>query len=136
MEKTTKEKYTIAIIEDEVVMSKPLAEALEEAGFEVIKASDGKAGLYMVLKEEPDLILLDIVMPNMDGMTMMNMLRKSGEFGKHVPIILLTNLNVDDKAISDVAKYEPAYYLVKSEYTLDEVVAKVRNCLKELPSGQ
>ena len=134
MEKIVKEKYKIAVIEDEEVMAKPLAEELEDAGFDVVQASDGKVGLQMVLKEEPDLILLDIVMPNMDGMTMMHMLRASGEFGAHVPIVLLTNLNVDDKIIGNITKDEPAYYLVKAEYSLADVIAKVKTCLSARPS--
>jgi DNA-binding response OmpR family regulator len=135
MEKIIKEKYKIAVIEDDEVTAKTLAEELEGADFTVIKASDGKVGLQMVLKEEPDLILLDIVMPNMDGMTMMHMLRISGEFGAHVPIILLTNLNVDDKIIGDITKDEPAYYLVKAEYSLADVIKKVKTCLSARPSS-
>jgi DNA-binding response OmpR family regulator len=129
MEKIVKKKYKIAVVEDDAVMSKALTEELEDAGFEVARAFDGNAGLQMILTEEPDLVLLDIVMPEMDGMTMMATLRKSGEFGNHVPIILLTNLNVDDKIIGDISKNEPAYYLVKAEYTLADVVQKVKDCL-------
>jgi len=135
MEKITKGKYKIAVIEDEAIMSQALAEELEDAGFEVVKSFDGKEGLHMVLKEEPDLILLDIVMPEMDGMTMMAALRKSGPFGSRVPIILLTNLNVDDKIIGDIAKNEPAYYLVKANYTLSDVVQKVKDCLRPTASS-
>lgn len=113
-------------------MYKPLEEELEDAGFDVIKAFDGEQGLQLILKEKPDLVLLDIVMPKMDGMTMLTKLRESGgEFGTHVPIILLTNLNADNKIIGGVTKNEPAYYLVKSGYTVEDVVAKVKDCLKE-----
>jgi DNA-binding response OmpR family regulator len=129
MEKIVKKKYKIAVIEDEAVMSQALTEELEDSDFEVIRAFDGAGGLRMVLKEEPDLILLDIVMPEMDGMTMMATLRKSGTFGNHVPIILLTNLNVDDKILGDIARNEPAYYLVKADYTIADVVQKVKDCL-------
>src|SRR6185369_5489432 len=97
MEKVTKEKYKVAVVEDDQVLSKSLAEELQDAGFEAVKAFDGQQGLQLVLNEKPDLVLLDIVMPLMDGMTMLTRLRKSGEFGQHVPIILLTNLNADDK---------------------------------------
>ncbi|MEK7608688.1 MAG: response regulator [Patescibacteria group bacterium] len=136
MEKTIKEKYKIAVVEDEEVMSRSLTGELEDAGFEVIKAFDGEQGLRLVLKEQPDLILLDIVMPKMDGMTMIKMLRESGEYGKHVSIILLTNLNADDAIMSSVAKNEPSYYLVKSSYTVADVVAKVKYCLSKTPSSE
>jgi len=134
MEKIVKEKYKIAVIEDEAIVSKTLTEELEDAGFEVVEAFDGEEGLRMVLKEEPDLILLDIVMPRMDGMTMMANLRKSGKFGSQVPIILLTNLNVDDKIMGEIGRNEPAYYLVKADYSLIDVVQKVKGCLNPKPS--
>jgi len=132
MEKTKKEKFKIAVIEDEKTVSKSLVGELEDAGFEAITALDGARGLELVLKEEPDLILLDIVMPNMDGMTMMKKLRESGEYGAHVPIILLTNLNADDRIMGGIIKTEPSYYLVKSSYTVADVVAKVRSCLETM----
>jgi DNA-binding response OmpR family regulator len=131
MEKTTKEKYKIAVIEDEEIMSKSLVGELEDADFEVITAFDGKQGLQLILKEKPDLVLLDIVMPEMDGMTMMKKLRESGGYGKHIPIILLTNLNADDKIMGGVTQNEPSYYLVKSTYTVADVVERVRHSLKE-----
>ena len=70
----------------------------------------------------------------MDGMTMLAKLRESGEFGKHVPVILLTNLNADDKITAGVFQSEPSYYLVKSNYTMADVVTKVKDCLGEKPS--
>ena len=136
MEKNIKEKYKIAVIEDEEVISKSLVGELEDAGFEVITAFDGEYGLQLVLKEKPDLILLDIVMPKMDGVTMMKDLRESGEYGKRVPIILLTNLNVDDKIMGDITQNQPSYYLVKSSYTMADVVERVRHSLKEALSRQ
>ena len=123
-------KLKIAIVEDEEAISKSLEGELEDAGFEVVKAPDGVQGLHLALKEKPDLVLLDIVMPNMDGMTMMKKLRESGEYGKHVPIILLTNLNADDKIMGGVVESEPSYYLVKSNWTVADVVLKVKDRLK------
>lgn len=131
MEKTTKEKYKIAVIEDEEVVSKSLVEELQDSGFEAVTAFDGEAGLALVLKEKPDLVLLDIVMPKMDGMTMMQKLRESGEYGQHVPIILLTNLNADDRIMGGITQNQPSYYLVKSAYTLADVVERVRHSLTE-----
>lgn len=137
MENIKKGKYKIAVIEDDEVMSKSISEELEDAGFEVIKALDGEEGLQLVFKEKPDLVLLDIVMPKMDGMTMLGKLRASEsdpEYGHSVPVILLTNLNADDKIMREILRDEPAYYLVKSNWTVADVVAKVENCLGN--SGQ
>jgi len=130
MEKISKEKYKIAVVEDEETIVKTLVGELKDADFDVVTAADGKTGLELAAKEKPDLILLDIVMPKMDGMTMLKKLRGLGEYGAHVPVILLTNLNADDKIMHDVVQEEPAYYLVKSTYTLADVVVKVKDCLK------
>ena len=121
----------ILIIEDEDTVLKTLREKFEKENFEVILAKDGDEGLKMALEARPDLILLDIIMPRMDGMTMMKRLRETNAWGKNVPIILLTNLNADDRIIRGVTEDEPAYYLVKTNWTLDEVVEKVRNRLGE-----
>lgn len=134
MEKITRGKYKIGVIEDDEIVSKSIAEELRDAGFDVVTAFDGREGLQLALKEQPDLLLLDIVMPTMDGMTMLTKLRRSGEIGKHMPIIFLTNLNADDKLIADITLNEPAYYLVKSNYTLADVMAKVKDCLKKIPA--
>ncbi|MFA5870846.1 MAG: response regulator [Candidatus Paceibacterota bacterium] len=130
MNKTIKEKYTIAVIEDDRPMSKSLVGELEDAGFEVITAFDGKEGLELILKEKPDLVLLDIAMPIMDGMTMLSQLRRSGEYGKHASIIFLTNLNADDQILDGITKNEPSYYFVKADYTVADVVTKVGDYLK------
>jgi len=131
MEKENKEQYKIAVIEDEEIISKSISEELEEAGFKVVKAFNGEEGLQLILKEAPDLVLLDVVMPKMDGMTMLNKLRKSGpEYGQNVPVVLLTNLNADDKIMHGVTMNEPSYYLVKSQWELPDVVKKVKECLE------
>lgn len=131
MEKIIKGKYKVAVIDEDEIMSKSLVGELEDAGFETVVAFDGEQGLRLALSEEPDIILLDISMPKMDGMTMLTKLRESGEFGKQVLVILLTNLNADDQIMSGVVKNEPSYYLVKSSYTVADIVAKIKDCLEE-----
>ena len=119
----------LLIIEDENLMLKPLVDKFSSEGFEVILAKNGETGLDKALTEKPDLILLDIILPKKDGMTMMRELRASNSWGKNVPIILLTNLNADDRIMKGVTKDEPAYYLVKTDWTLDQVVEKVKDRL-------
>ena len=100
-------------------------------GFSILEAKNGEEGLALALKNQPDIILLDIVMPKMDGMTMLKRLREDGEWGKTVPVILLTNLtSADEGRIRDVTELEPAYYLVKTHWTLEDIVAKVRDRLE------
>lgn len=127
MKKVSK-KNTILIVEDELSLRRILVDKFFHEGFELIEASDGVAGLSKAKKHHPDLILLDILLPKMDGITMMEKLRKE-EWGKSVPIILLTNLNLDDERMHDIVKNEPAFYLVKSEWRLEDIVKKVKELL-------
>jgi DNA-binding response OmpR family regulator len=119
----------ILIVEDEQVLSKALTERFTNEGYQILTASDGELGLQMALKEEPDLILLDIVLPKLDGMAMMRQLREGSVWGKQVPVILLTNLNVDDNMMDAITKDKPAYYLVKTDWTMDQIAEKVKERL-------
>lgn len=122
----------ILIVEDEMMLRKTLQEKLEKEGFKTLVAADGEEGLGMALTEHPDLILLDILMPKMDGFAMLREVRKD-KWGKNVPVIVLTN--VDDATrvaeglqIGFIGSYD---YLVKSDHTLDEIVTKAKAKLQE-----
>jgi len=119
----------ILIVEDEVPMLNVLTEKFKQQEFEVLQAKDGEKGLELATQKKPDLILLDIILPKMDGMTMLKKLRKQSKWGRAVPVILLTNLTADDQMVSDVAQTEPSYYLVKSDWKIEDVVKKVKERL-------
>lgn len=114
----------ILIMEDEEDMRQLLVEECTHAGFTVIEAKNGKEGLAAAKKEHPDIILLDIVMPEMDGMDVLSAIRKD-TWGKTVPIILLTNLSINEKILGGILKGEPSYYLVKSDWKMSEIVQKI-----------
>ena len=121
---------TILIVEDEPALLKVYAEGLNEVRFRVLRAKNGQEGLELALLHKPDLILLDILMPVMDGLTMMKKLREEHLWGKGVPIIFLTNLSAsEEKIMKAITDYEPAYYLIKSDYTLEGVVEKIKERL-------
>lgn len=123
----------ILIVEDETPLRNALREKLTREDFGILEAKNGEEGLEVALREHPDLVLLDIVMPRMDGLTMMKKLRQANEWGKKVPIILLTNLTADDDKINQaITDNEPAYYLVKSNYTIEDLVEKIRERLSRL----
>lgn len=122
----------ILIVEDEKIMLKALADKFITEGFEVIKAEDGKKGLKAALLEKPDMILLDILLPEMDGMEVLKKLR-ADKWGAQAKVILLTNVN-DAEIVASGAQYgagngEVYEYLIKTDWTLDEVVGKVKNRL-------
>lgn len=118
----------ILVVEDEAVMSRALKDNLESEGFEVMTASDGVEGLDMALREKPNLILLDLLLPKMGGITMMEKIREDA-WGKNVPIIVLTNLEADAEKMKSIAKDEPAYYMVKSAWKIKDVISKVKEVL-------
>jgi len=121
----------ILIIDDEPSIIEIYSIALKAAKFLVVTAESGAGGLEKALAEKPDLILLDISMPDMDGFEMLEKLRQENEYGKKVPVILLTNLSAGGKEdfIEKVAKTGPMFYIVKSNFTPDKVIEKVKECL-------
>ncbi|MFH1207729.1 MAG: response regulator [Patescibacteria group bacterium] len=118
---------TILIIEDDTVLLWALAKTLSKEGFVVHKAMNGEMGLELAIREHPDLILLDIIMPKMDGITALRKLRND-QWGKNVPVIILTNLSAADTA-KDIGD-KSQEYLIKAEWKLADVVAKVKKKLK------
>lgn len=116
----------ILIVEDEPALLRVLSDKFAAEGYTVLESKNGLTGLKVALEEKPDAILLDILMPELDGMEMMRRLRDSNDYGKKVPIVILTNLDADEKITWAVAKDEPAYYLIKSNVDMDEIVEKVK----------
>jgi len=114
----------ILIVEDEAVLIKVLADNLRREGFEVLEESDGKSGLVRAIKDHPDLILLDIIMPIMDGITMLNELRND-PWGKTVSVIMLTNLS-DDEKVKKSMESGATDYLVKSDWKIEDLVNKIK----------
>jgi len=126
----------ILIVEDESSMLTALKDNLFAAGFEHLSfAQNGEEGLAAAARENPDLILLDIVMPKMDGMTMLDKLCDSGTC-PNTKIILLTNLQAGDSIMKGVIKHEPSYYLVKTDYSIADIIQKIKITLgiESLPS--
>lgn len=114
----------ILIVEDEKPIRRAASETFKDANFEIFEAGDGEEGLKIALSEKPDMILLDLMMPKMDGMAFLKELRKDN-WGKGVEIILLTNV-ADVKKVSEAMKYSVYDYMVKSNWTLEDVVSKVK----------
>jgi len=121
----TKLNKKILVVEDDKILTSTLLDNFTNEGFSVINASDGEEGLIMANKETPDLILLDILMPKIDGITMA---RKLKENSINTPIIFLTNLD-DLKHISDAIEVAESDYLIKSDWKVNDIVAKVKDKL-------
>lgn len=119
----------ILIIEDEKSLQKALSEEGEHEGFSCKIASDGEEGLRLALDEKPDLIILDLLLPKKDGLTMLKELR-SDSWGAEARVLILTNLSADnsDRVKAAVETY-PEYYLVKSDWSIADIFKKVKEML-------
>lgn len=118
----------ILIIEDEPAQATTIDLAMKRAGFETMVAGDGIAGFEMAKNSLPDLILLDLVLPKMDGISVLKKLRQNGDTA-NIPILVLTNL-ASGETVKEVIEAGGTEYLVKTDYTLDQLVIKVEGILK------
>jgi DNA-binding response OmpR family regulator len=117
----TEEKKTILIAEDEMPMLEALATKFKNEGFKVLEAKDGEEALKLAENEHPHLILLDILMPKLDGLGALKKIRGQNKWGEQVPILMLTNLS-DPESVSEAANYHVYDFLVKTDWKLDDVV--------------
>jgi DNA-binding response OmpR family regulator len=114
----------VLVVEDEPDIREAMAEALTQANLEVITAENGEVGLGKAKTEKPDLILLDIVMPKMDGHEMLEKLRQD-PWGKDAKVIMLTSMD-DVQNIGEAHEDKITDYIIKAHSSLDDIIAKVR----------
>ncbi len=122
-----KKILVIEEVEDDASLRGVLHDKFSLEGFSVLEAKDGEEGLATALSEHPDLILLDIIMPKMDGITMLKKLRED-TWGKEAKVIILTNLG-DDKKLLDAMGPDSYEVLLKSAWKIEAIVQKVRDKL-------
>ena len=121
-------QYNILLIEDEEMLANMYETKFKNEGFNIRKALDGETGLKLAAELKPDIILLDIIMPKLDGFSVLKKIKENDKI-KNVPVILLTNLGQDE----DIKKGQTlgaTGYLVKANLTPIEVVNKVKEYLK------
>ena len=118
---------TIAIIEDDQVINQMYRMKFEAAGFEVVSASDGEAGVKVVQRANPDIILLDLQMPNMNGTEALQKIRHQPA-NANTPVIILTNLG-EEEAPVELRRLGIDSYIVKANLTPSQVAARVKETL-------
>lgn len=120
---------TILIAEDDGILRTALAHKLESAGYTVITADNGESALKLFVDEKPDALVIDIMMPKMDGATLLEEVRLMPD-GKEVPAVILTNAD-DLGYVARTTNSDAEAYIVKSEQSLDEVVALIEKKVTE-----
>jgi DNA-binding response OmpR family regulator len=119
----------ILFIEDESALQKSVTEILKKEGYETISAFDGESGLKSAKEKKPDLILLDLILPKLDGFSVLEKLKEDKET-KEIPVIVLTNLE-DVKDVGRALELGATTYLVKAQYNLEEVLEKIKQVLEK-----
>jgi len=120
--------YKVAIIEDDSFISNMYKTKLKLAGYDVKTAYDGEEGLKLIDEFKPDLVLMDLMMPNMSGVAALERLKEEILAGKF-KVIALTNMG-DDDTISNVKKMGVSDYIVKADVTPTQVEQRVRKVLE------
>lgn len=126
-----KTQKKILVVEDEKSIREAIVDVLRRRNFLPLVAINGKEGVEVALSERPDLILLDLIMPEMDGMTALELIRKN-EWGAHVPVVILTNLSAtNERLVDDMVTHKPMNYLIKSDWKIHDVVDKIEKILEK-----
>ncbi len=118
----------ILIVEDEASVAEVLESKLRTVGYDVIKAENGAIGLEVVSSQKPQLVILDLLMPIMDGKTMLRRLRDIPEF-KTLPVIILTQAGTIENMRETHMYYNAVLFLVKSNIVIEGIVEYVRQVI-------
>lgn len=122
-------KAKILLVEDDAFLVELYVTKFSELGYEMVVAEDGEQGLKMAEEIHPDLILLDIVLPKLDGLAALKAIREIKEL-HDMPVVLLTNLGQKEDVERGLGLGAEAY-IIKAHFTPTEVVAKVEEVLQK-----
>ncbi|PSO43185.1 response regulator [Candidatus Saccharibacteria bacterium QS_5_54_17] len=117
----------IAIVEDDIAIVQMYQLKFRAEGYEVAFAEDGEQGLQLIEEFQPDIVLLDLMMPVMNGTEVLKKLRKE-DWGKDLKVIVLTNMS-ESEAPDEMNELGVEEYIVKSDLTPKEVTAKIKQAL-------
>lgn len=130
MDNKPKNRKKVCVVDDEDSIRDIYKTALEQSGYDVVTAIDGEDGLKVVRQEKPDVVLIDIMMPKIDGLEMMKTLRSDENFFD-IPIIVMTNVD-DQKIVKEAGKLNTQFYLVKSLFEPKKVVNIIEEVLHNI----
>jgi two-component system alkaline phosphatase synthesis response regulator PhoP len=117
----------LLVVEDDELMLRMYTKLLSYVGFETVVAKDGEEGLAKAISEKPSLIILDIMMPKVNGLDVLKELKSKKET-QNIPVVLLTNVS-DDSVLSEAFKLGATGYLIKSQIANNELVEEIKQYL-------
>lgn len=118
---------SILLVDDDQFLVEVLTEKLKKSGFATTGVSNGAQALEYIEKNTPDLVLLDLIMPGMNGMETLQKL-KGDEKTKKIPVIILTNL-ADSEVISQIKESGGSGYLIKDTQNIEEIIESIKNLI-------
>ncbi len=118
----------ILIIEDDKFLRELISQKLVKEGYEICEAIDGEEGIKQVRKENPDLILLDLILPGIDGFDVLAQMKRDPVLAK-IPVIILSNLGQKED-IEKGINLGADDYLIKAHFTPNEIIEKIKSVLK------
>ena len=125
-------RIKILVVEDEPSILEGYLMVLYSKDFNVFEARNGFEGLTIALRERPDIILSDIIMPVMDGLEMLQKLREGDDYSKKVPVVMLTNLDISIAKIEEkIPEPGPVYYILKSDFNFRQIAEKIEEILAQ-----
>jgi len=133
MSAAPKPPHKVLVVDDSAICREPLLAALKLKGFEALGAADGERALAIIRSDNPDLIVLDVLMPEMDGWAVLRALRAMPRFAS-LPVILLT-ATVDVDAVARAREFGVREYLLKEQFSIEELYARIRKGLGLGPEG-
>lgn len=119
---------TILIIEDDKFLREMIGRRLQEEEYNVSMAVDGEEGIKKIQQEKPDLILLDLILPGIDGFEVLERMRKEPELSK-IPVIILSNLGQKEE-VERGLNLGAVDYLIKAHFTPREIIEKIKSVLE------
>ncbi len=123
------QSLVVLIVEDDSAIRRALIDKFTVDGCKALGAENGQEGLDVATKEHPDAIVLDLLMPKMDGMSMLRQLREDS-WGKDVPVLILTNSNSGGD-VEEALKLGVYDFLVKADWRIEDVVERVRTRVRK-----
>lgn len=130
MNSTNDNNKKILIIDDDLNTRSAITEELRFQKYVIIEAEDGESGLEKALIEKPDLILLDIMLPKLNGLEVIKKLREDS-WGKSASVIIISSLNTSDEILNDIIKNSPIYYIMKKDLNLKDLSEKIKIILND-----
>lgn len=118
----------ILIVEDDKFLRELIAEKLESEGYKTSEAIDGEEGMKKITKEKPDLVLLDLILPGIDGFEILSRIKDNPELAK-IPVVILSNLGQKEE-VERGLKMGAVDYMIKAHFTPREIIDKIKKILK------